>query len=88
MRPQERLNNYTYVQEGHLLWGGVSNYQGYGLLSVGGKKMSTHRLAWEIACGPIPEGAQVNHNCDIPPCILPWHLYLGTQGDNMQDRDE
>ncbi len=46
-----------------------------------------HRLSWEIAYGPIPEGIQVNHLCDTPPCILPWHLYLGTQANNIDDRE-
>ena len=84
---QERLNNYTYVQDGHLLWGGSSNYKGYGLIAVGNRKMmSTHRLAWQIAYGNIPKKLWVLHRCNTPPCILPWHLYLGTHTDNMQDR--
>lgn len=83
---QERLNSRTYVQGGHLLWGGVLVEGGYGTIRVGGRRQQqAHRAAWEIAYGPIPEGMQVNHHCDTPPCILPWHLYLGTQGDNVAD---
>ena len=83
---QERLNSRTYVQDGHLLWGGTLDATGYGRISVGNQKVSTHRLAWNIACGEIPKGLCVLHTCDTPPCILPWHLYLGTQLDNAQDR--
>ncbi|KKN49314.1 hypothetical protein LCGC14_0644130 [marine sediment metagenome] len=82
---QERLNLYTYIQEGHLLWGGKLHRDGYGQVKVDGKFVYTHRLAWEIAYGPIPEGIQVLHLCNTPPCILPRHLYLGTPADNMRD---
>ncbi|KKL80704.1 hypothetical protein LCGC14_2002090 [marine sediment metagenome] len=82
---QQRLNSKTYVQDGHLIWGGYLDRYGYGKMAVESKPLLTHRLAWEIAYGSIPEGIQVLHLCDTPPCILPWHLYLGTPADNMRD---
>lgn len=45
-----------------------------------------HRLAWELWVGPIPEGVNVLHRCDNPPCFNIDHLYLGTQSENMRDR--
>lgn len=45
----------------------------------------THRIAWLLTYGFIPQGLQVCHHCDYPPCCNPWHLFLGTPQANVQD---
>ena len=71
------------------LWQGEVTYHGYGRLSLHRKHIQAHRLAWQIAHGPIPDGLFVLHKCDVPLCVrndTPGHLWLGTQADNMQDK--
>ncbi len=68
------------------LWVGHRDANGYGHMRVGPDYRSTHRLAWEVANGPIPEGMIVMHTCDNPPCCNPEHLKLGTRADNNRDR--
>lgn len=45
----------------------------------------THRLAWVLTNGPVPDGLRVLHRCDVCNCCNPAHLWLGTQKDNVDD---
>ena len=68
------------------LWTGAVLSAGYGLMR--GRRpgnILAHRVSWELAHGPIPEDQYVLHRCDVPSCVNPNHLFLGTQKDNMAD---
>jgi hypothetical protein len=68
------------------LWTGSVIEDGYGRLKGHTRALVlAHRFAWEATFGPIPDGFQVLHECDTPPCINPDHLFLGTHTDNMRD---
>ena len=70
---------------GCLEWQGAKDTSGYGMLRVHGRQWKTHRYAWVLANGPIPDDMQVLHHCDNPPCGDPTHLFIGTNLENMQD---
>ncbi len=68
-------------------WTGAKKQGGYGKIGKGGDEgwVLTHRVAWEMAHGRIPEGKVVCHTCDNPSCCNPGHLFIGTQADNLRD---
>jgi hypothetical protein len=69
-------------------WKGSRNGDGYGHFFFNGRVMLAHRVVWTMANGAIPDGLQVLHKCDNPPCVRPDHLFLGTQLDNLADMEK
>ena len=67
-------------------WTGVRYNTGYGQVKRGGRTQTTHRLAWTLTYGAIPDGLIVCHHCDNPICCRPDHLFLGTHHTNALDR--
>lgn len=68
------------------IWrGNVRVRGGYGRLGYCGRPQLAHRVAYQIFVGPIPEGMDVCHRCDNPPCVRPDHLFVGTALDNIKD---
>ena len=72
-------------------WTGYRDVDGYGRphVKVNGRWGSAraNRISWELHRGPIPPGLHVLHRCDNPSCVRPDHLFLGTNLDNVHDRD-
>jgi len=72
-------------EDGCWLWKGSCNKDGYGMVKINKKGKKAHRISYEQFYGTIPEKLYVCHHCDIPNCVNPDHLFLGTQFDNMKN---
>ena len=67
------LSNVRRVDD-HLIWtGGTSGQGGYGQI-YRPRRIYAHRYAYEVVNGPIPDGLEIDHRCNIRLCVEPAHL--------------
>lgn len=67
---------------------GVGGKDGRGYFSSKGIKWLSYRLVYTLVQGDIPAGQVVRHMCDNKLCCNPYHLELGSQSENEQDKYE
>lgn len=64
---------------------GAPDRRGYCYAHRDGRRIGAHRAYWIDTHGPVPDGLEVCHSCDVPPCVNVEHLFLGTHNENMSD---
>lgn len=64
-------------------WTGAKWNSGYGYISIDGRHVGAHVFAWEQVNGPVPDGLEVHHECDNPPCVNEEHLEAITHRENL-----
>lgn len=87
--PEERFWAKVKKTDGCWLWIAHCYRGGHGAFRPSRRipMTSAHRFSWVLHFGPIPDHLMVLHDCGTHACVRPDHLYLGTQKQNMRDRD-
>lgn len=68
-------------------WAGCLVGFGYGQVTIRRIQYGTHRIAYFLCNKQDPGDQLVCHRCDNPKCCNPNHLWLGTEAENIQDRN-
>jgi hypothetical protein len=71
------------------LWlGSACTNKGYGRFWFKGGAKASHRAAYELYKGPIPDGLHILHSCGVTSCVNPDHLRPGTNTENHKEKME
>lgn len=66
------------------LWTGPTLNTGYGTIRHEGRDTLAHRVAYELAVGPIPNGLTIDHLCGNLLCCRPDHLEPVSRRENIR----
>lgn len=70
----------------HWLWTGASSDGRNGFIQAHGKNQLAHRVAYELAYGPIPDGKAVVRLCEPPLCVRTEHYILRSHDAPLEVR--
>ena len=83
---EDRLSAKLRWEGGCLIWTGmtVGGQFPYGRMkNERNVRELTHRIAYRLVIGPIPEGLELDHLCRNTLCANPYHLEAVTHQENM-----
>ena len=68
-------------------WQGQLHPKGYGVIKFRQRPLKAHRVAYELAFGPIPDGHVIHHECENRSCVNPDHLTAMSPSDHSRLRE-
>ena len=75
---------YEVADDGCWIWKLKPMHTGYGRIHRAGKYKSAHRAVYEAHRGPVPDGMELDHLCNVRLCVNPDHLEPVTHAENLR----
>ena len=66
-------------------WPFSTDTNGAGQVWDSGETQQSHRYAWQLINGPVPEGSWVYRSCDNQSCFNPHHLFVGVPNGGVKE---
>lgn len=66
------------------IWRHYIDAKGYGIAHRGKVTTRAHRIAYAQFREPIPNGMVLDHLCNQPGCVNPWHCEVVTNAENSR----
>lgn len=87
MHPSREESFFSFVNYSNDCWEwtGTLTYRKQGRFWDGSRMVLAYRWAYEYFISSISPGKFICHHCDNPKCVNPFHLFEGTNSDNMRD---
>lgn len=89
-----RYKEYSEEDRGYKtlcwIWRGDLNPKGYGIKYLNRKihgrgQMPAHRHMWEKLHGPVPDGLELHHQCEVRSCCRDEHCKPLTHAEHMRE---
>lgn len=83
-----RFLKFVEEREGHWIWTGRVDGNGYGQFKFRGQARGAHRVSYLLFKGRIRNGNDIDHNrhkCDVSRCVHPEHLRQMTRHANSAE---
>lgn len=86
---RERFLAKIQEVDGHWLWTGATDRDGYGRIAVFREDgvrftVQAHRVSYRLFKGPLAERDELDHTCQVRGCVCPDHLDAVTHKVNCE----
>jgi len=81
---KRHLDKVEFDEEsGCWIWRACLDPAGYGKLTINERTWKAHNWFFLVLRGQYPTALELDHQCDRPACVNPWHMKPSTHRENL-----